>query len=101
MSRCTWSSSPPNSRSSAPKFTQTDPMISWHLRSMAPESAPRLYLVVKTRWTCRLYTTLRPLRTSGSGVHRGDMDQYDTLAHMKSVVQVRLIPNAAQKVALE
>lgn len=50
-SRCTWSSSPLNSRSSAPKSPQTFRMASWRHWSRSASGTPRRYFVTKTKWT--------------------------------------------------
>jgi len=63
-------------------------------------SAPRRYLVVKTKWMWRWWTTLRPLRISGSGVHRGDVGLMLQLS-VELVVQVKLLPTPVQASALE
>src|SRR5258708_38887055 len=51
--------------------------------SIASLRTSRRYLVTKTRCTCRLWTTLLPRRTFGSGVHRGDMDKMVQCGHAR------------------
>src|SRR5258708_39492398 len=55
--------------------------------SIASLRTSRRYLVTKTRCTCRLWTTLLPRRTFGSGVHRGDMDKMVQCGHARETRQ--------------
>src|SRR5664279_4052777 len=70
-SRCTWSSAPLNSARVAPKSAHTCAMTCSHRLSISVSNTPPRYLVTNTKWTCRLWTTLRPLRILGSGSHLG------------------------------
>jgi len=64
ISRCTWSSSPFISTSTAPKSSQTFEKMK-RSRSMASSSNTfRLYLATKTRWICTLKTQCLPCRIS-------------------------------------
>lgn len=63
-------------------------------------SAPRRYFVTNTKCAWRFQTTERPLRMFGSGSHRGDIDQYDTLLGMKVTVRVKLTPDDEQRASL-
>src|ERR1035437_970257 len=42
-----------------------------HKVSISVLNTPRLHLVTNAKWTCRLWTTLRPRRILGSGSHLG------------------------------
>src|SRR4051812_16262815 len=79
-------------------------MISSHRVSTVSVNTARRCFGTKTKGACRVWMTLRPLRISGSGSQRGDTDSCYlsdvTVAGVKIVVQVKLLPTAAQAVAL-
>ena len=95
-SRWTWSGSPWNSRSWAPKASQTCRMTCWQRVGISSSNTPYRYVVTDARWTCRFHTTLRPRLSSGSGSHRVT----PTDAILEHVSRFRLDPTPAQEVLL-
>jgi hypothetical protein len=60
---------------SRPDVARTSRVIFSVRVGMASLNVLRRYFVTKTKWTCRLWTTWRPVLTSGPGSRRGDTNQ--------------------------
>src|SRR5690625_156627 len=74
-------------------------MISSQRVSISSFMTPRRYFVTKTKCAYRLWTTVRPLRISGFGSHRGDIDQWLNVV-MQLRYSFRVYPTPDQRTAL-